>query len=110
MIGIDRQTGKTISGTEQLASRIREVFTTKIGTLPKRRGIGTDLLNRLGNNLTDIEVAQTQHHLLERLKDPVNGLIDVTIQQASIRTIDATAIITVRGQFKADNSPFEVNL
>lgn len=110
MIGIDRYSGRSISGNAQLASRIREVFSIRLGTEAKRRGIGTDLLDRLGDNLDTINIAQTQNHLLSRLSDPVNGLNDIAVNQVAISSDNSTVLITVRGVYLANNSPFEVIL
>jgi len=58
MIGMDRHTGRTLSGDAHLAQSITDILTTPKGTLVMRRDYGSDLpdiIDRPMNGITMID-------------------------------------------------------
>ena len=48
MTGMDRETGKSLSGIEHLRQSIRDILTTPIGSRVMRRDYGSRLFELLG--------------------------------------------------------------
>lgn len=95
MLGIDRITGRTIAGKAQLASRLREILTTCLGEVAKRREFGANFIEWLGRDVSETFLAELQHHAIAQFQKPVNGLPDVDIRQVKIDTKQSRLYITV---------------
>lgn len=70
MLGIDRRTGKTITGFEQFVSRMTQVLTTRIGSREKRRGFGAKLPSLLSKATTDQLLTLAQTYAIEACHNP----------------------------------------
>lgn len=76
MLGMDRRTGRFISGTEQLASRLLQVFTTQLSSRARRRQFGSlapDALAKLTNQATVLELKAA---MFDAMLEPANGVLD----------------------------------
>lgn len=76
MIGIDRKTGRQISGFDQLVSRITQVMTTPVGGRAKRPKFGSRVRDTLAANMSDSMLVRTQAAAIEAFYNPANGLQD----------------------------------
>ena len=78
MIGIDRKTGKMITGFEQFVSRLTQVMTTRIGSREKRRKFGSRLPDLLSRSTSDHLLALAQTYAMEAFYNAENGIQDFT--------------------------------
>lgn len=76
MIGIDRKTGKKLTGINQLMSRIEQVMTTPFGGRRKRPKFGSDVRKNLSANMTDNMLILTQSSALAAFYIKENGISD----------------------------------
>jgi hypothetical protein len=76
MIGIDRKTGKKITGINQLMSRIEQVMTTPFGGRRKQPKFGSDVRQALAENMTDNMLIKTQSSAIAAFYIEENGISD----------------------------------
>ncbi len=76
MLGMDRRTGRFISGTEQLASRLLQVFTTPRAARARRRLFGSDVPDSLARLTNQALVLQVKAAMFDALLEPANGVLD----------------------------------
>lgn len=76
MLGMDRRTGRFISGTEQLASRLLQVFTTPRAARARRRLFGGDVPDALARLTNQALVLQVKAAMFDAMLDPANGVLD----------------------------------
>lgn len=95
MRGIDPETGRSVSGSEQAALRIKKAFTTEQGTVERRRKVGgkTRKLFGLANEPNRLKLINRTYALFA---NPENDLLDIKplsvapqITDAGFRTIIA---------------------
>ncbi len=65
MSGLDRVTGKSISGWELYASRFKNAITTQKGSRVKRRGYGSRYPELLGKMQNGINQALAQAYIVD---------------------------------------------
>lgn len=76
MIGMDRKTGRKITGLNQLMSRIEQVMTTPLGGRRKFPKFGSQVREKLGANMTDNMLIRVQSFATEAFYNKENGLSD----------------------------------
>lgn len=76
MIGMDRDTGRTIDGWPQLVSRITQVMTTPIGGREHRRRFGCRVPELLGRLNGDDVLILAQSRALTAFYEPMNDIGD----------------------------------
>lgn len=94
MIGMDRTTGKPLSGDEHIAQSIGDILTTLLGTRPMRRDYGSllpELLDKPLNPATRLLCAQATALAIARWEprvtlrqallegDPASGRASITL-------------------------------
>lgn len=110
MIGIDRTTGRTLTGWQQMVSRVQQVMTTPIGAREKRRGFGCRVPETLGKNVSNQQLMLAQAYAIDAFYNPVNGISDFQPTRC-IASRHATGIIlTFEGVWNGQRSSFEVTV
>ena len=88
MLGMDRRTGRFIGGTEQLASRLLQVFTTQLSSRARRRQFGSlapDALAQLTNQAT---ILQLKAEMFDAMLVPANGVLDFTATRIQFEVVN----------------------
>ena len=78
MIGIDRRTGKMLTGFDQFVSRVTQVMSTRIGAREKRRNFGSRLPELLSRSTSDHLLSLAQTYAMEAFYNLSNGINDFT--------------------------------
>ncbi|WED23076.1 phage baseplate protein [Vibrio sp. JC009] len=108
MIGVDPDTGKTVTGLAALACRFQKILTTQVTSRIKRRGFGNRAVERLGKNQTPNEAMIVQNLSIEALTNPVNGVIDYEVKRCQAVMGTNGFKIRVHGQWQGQ--PFETSV
>ncbi|EOD9110306.1 phage baseplate protein [Vibrio parahaemolyticus] len=111
MIGIDRRTGKMLTGFDQFVSRVTQVMSTRIGAREKRRSFGSRLPELLSRSTSDYLLSLAQTYAMEAFYNPINGISDfVPSRIVATRRGDGLTLRfegTWSGQWV---EPFEINV
>ncbi|MGL6027370.1 MAG: phage baseplate protein [Vibrio sp.] len=108
MIGVDPNTGKTITGLPQLRSRFLNMVTTYKSSRERSREFGSNCRKNMDNNMSDSVLMQIQARAIEGVEDPNNGLLDFTITQCQASRTSSGARLSVVGVWQRDKVAFEV--
>ena len=108
MIGIDRKTGRTVTGFEQLVSRVTQVLTTPLTGRTKRAGFGSEVRKYLSANMTNAALLQVQSAALSAFYNPENGLSDF-VPSRCLATRQATGLnLSIEGKWNGQPASLEV--
>jgi hypothetical protein len=108
VIGIDRQTGRTLTGWQQLVSRVQQVMTTPIGAREKRRAFGSSVPTLQGKNMNDDLLMMAQVYAIEAFYNPENGLDDFQPTQCVATRRVGGLTLTISGIWQGQQSKMEV--
>ena len=78
MIGVERRTGRTITGSEQLVSRLTQVLTTPVGARAHRPAYGSNTRATHNANVSDSVLLELQAAAIDACYNPDNGVQDFT--------------------------------
>jgi phage baseplate assembly protein W len=110
MIGIDRKTGRRITGFDQLASRIVQVMTTpKVGRA-KRPTFGSDVRQYMGANMSDSMLIRLQAAAIAAFYEPINGLTDFVPSRCVAKRLTDGLALYFEGKWNGQTIKFEVPL
>ena len=110
MIGIDRNTGRTIGAFEQFVSRVTQVMTTPLGAREHRPGFGSRVPETLARNMGDELLLLAQAHATEAFYNPINGIGDFEPDQV-VASRDANGVrLRFAGKWRHRRVTFEVHL
>lgn len=76
MIGMDRNTGRTVDGWAQFVSRATQVLTTPVGGREHRRRFGCRVPELLGRLNSDDVLIMAQSRAVAAFYEPINGITD----------------------------------
>ncbi|MGI2002042.1 phage baseplate protein [Shewanella frigidimarina] len=76
MVGIDRLSGKKLTGFDQFVSRVTQVMSTQIGTREKRRNFGSKLPSLLSKPTSGSLLSLAQTYSMEAFLNAENGISD----------------------------------
>lgn len=110
MIGMDRRTGRTISGIDQLASRMLQVFTTQAGSRIRRREFGGTVPDALGNLINHENILISKAAMFDALASAKNGMDDFDAKEIQIQPADGGLIVYVSGQWQGTDITVPVPL
>lgn len=99
MIGMDRRTGRTISGVAQLASRLQQVFTTQLGARNRRRRFGSNVPAKLGHNVNPVLLLTAKAEMFDALADPANGCTDFRARNIQLQATDTGFVAELSGRY-----------
>lgn len=110
MVGIDRNTGRTITAWDQLVSRVTQVMTTRIGTREKRRTFGSRVPDTLGRSMSDKLLVLAQSYALAAFYEPINGINDFTPTRCVATRGGAGIILQIHGLWNGEERVMEVGV
>lgn len=90
--GMDKNTGKMISGLAYLRQRFEDTFTTRIGDLVVERGYGCSADDLIDENITPEFRLKLFSLTVSAIQDPVNGLDDLTPRQFGLSEISPNTV------------------
>lgn len=110
MIGMDRRTGRTISGTQQLASRLQQVFTTQLAARNRRRTFGCQLPAMLGHNVNPGLLLSAKAEMFDALADSSNGCRDFRARNIQLQATETGFIAELQGRYRGEDITVRVPL
>ncbi|KFC09031.1 phage baseplate assembly protein [Trabulsiella guamensis ATCC 49490] len=110
MIGMDRRTGRAVSDTEQLISRLGQVMTTPKGARNRLRDFGSDVLKYYSANITPTTALLMKSAASDALTEPVNGLLDFECSKINIHPREAGCVMEFVGVFNGKTETVSVPL
>ncbi|MDG2639239.1 hypothetical protein P7M58_06905 [Vibrio parahaemolyticus] len=110
MIGMNPNTGETITGLAQLRSRFTNMVSTYKGSREHNRDFGSDCRKNLDNNMSDSVLVQIQSRAIEGVSDPNNGLADFSITRCQAYRSTTGVVLNVIGVWNKDVVSFEVSV
>ncbi len=103
--GMNKHTGKLITGVLYLRQRLEDVINTPLGSVPGARGFGSRLYELVDRNLDSDFYMTAYEHLADAVADPANGLDDfrlsnmlVTRSAAHHYTFEITGTMLVNNE------------
>lgn len=98
MRGMNRETGKALSGREHLRQRLVDAFTTPLGSRVGNRGYGGTHHLLTDRNMDPSWFVRFYAAANETVSNPVNGIGDFGVTQFEITNYtDAAVTLDVRG-------------
>lgn len=110
MIGIDRDTGATVSEWELFVQRATRALSTPLGTRQKRPLYGCRLPARLSRTQGDQLLILAQGDALEAFYNPANGLAEFSPSSVVAQRGATGLILNIAGTWKGRAVGFEVPL
>lgn len=96
--GMDRETGKLITGLPYLRQRFFDALNTPLGSLVGRRQYGSRLYEMIDRNVDDTFRMDVYIRVAEAVANPANGLEDYRLSEMTIsKTADNHISIFVTG-------------
>ncbi|HDZ9327792.1 phage baseplate protein [Vibrio anguillarum] len=102
IVGIDQESGLTVTGLTALSCRIKRVLTTQVGSRVKRRALGNRAIERLGKNQSPSEALIVQNLSIEALTNPNNQLTGLTIEQCQATPTARGFVVSVVGKWNGE--------
>ena len=100
MIGMNRKTGKTLSGIDHLRQRVGDVLTTPLGTRVMRREYGSRIFELIDNPLNDRFKIEMTMAVYEAFNNPLNGLFDIVLMRVNVTADDSgKAFVDIEGKY-----------
>ena len=103
--GMDRATGREMSGLPYLRQRLADVVNTPIGTIVGRRAFGSRFFELVDRNVDDGFYMEAYTRLAEAINNPANGLDDFRLRDMRLYQpgehhieIAVTGVLLVDGQ------------
>ncbi|MCW6036823.1 hypothetical protein K4A83_11195 [Spirulina subsalsa FACHB-351] len=110
MIGMDRETGRTIDGWAQFVSRATQVLTTPVGGREHRRRFGCRVPELLGRLTSDEVLILAQSRGIAAFYEPLNGLSDFTPTRCLARRHATGLRLVFEGRWVGRRVSFEVDV
>lgn len=111
MIGMCRKTGRTLTGWEQLISRITQVMTTYISSRNKARGFGSQLPETLSKNTSNATLSLIQTYAMGAFMNEENGLQDFIPDRVVAERAPNGAAVTFYGKWNGQFiDPFTITI
>lgn len=110
MIGVDRNTGRTLTGWAQMVSRVEQVMTTRIGAREKRRQFGSRVPETLAKNMSDQQLMLAQSHAIDAFYNPENGISDFIPTRCVASRRDTGIALRFEGAWEGQQRQFEVTV
>lgn len=100
--GMDRKTGRLITGVAYLWQRLADVVATPVGSLVERRDFGSRMFEMQDRNVDQSFYMDAFIRLAEAINNPVNGLDDFKLTTMRVDPISAGVEIFISGQLIDD--------
>jgi phage baseplate assembly protein W len=89
MIGMDRWTGKRLSGERHLQMRIVDVLSTMKKARVMRREYGSDIIDLQDAPINQPTIIEYYAGIVDAFSNPINGLTDVVIDKIKVESFIA---------------------
>lgn len=109
MIGMDRRTGRTISGMTQLASRMQQVLTTVQGSRVRRRQFGGDVPDALAQLVNPGMILTTKAAMFDALANNAS-VADFSATKIQFQATETGLIAFVSGSWNGSDVTVPVPL
>lgn len=109
MIGMNANTGRTITGRQQLAQSIADILTTPLGSRVMRREYGSQLVDLIDwplNSTTRLQAYAATATALMRWETRIR----LSRVQLSLGEVAGQAILDVEGTLADSNEPFSLRV
>jgi len=106
MRGMNRYTGKPLSGIEHLKQRVIDVLSTRKGARVGNRQYGSGLYEMVDGNIDRNFVLFANAAIGEAIAEPVNGIGDFKLTKISLSKVDTTessVVIELQGIYVPTN-------
>ncbi|NHT35797.1 phage baseplate protein [Aeromonas hydrophila] len=110
MLGMDRRTGRFISGTEQLASRLLQVFTTQNSSRTRRRLFGSNVPDALARLTNQALVLQVKAEMFDAMLNPANGVLDFKPTRIQFEVVNDGLHAHIDGRWRGSDITVRVPL
>ncbi|WP_372830516.1 hypothetical protein [Pontibacterium sp.] len=101
--GMDRSTGKLITGLAYLFQRLSDVLATELGSLVGARAFGSRLHEMVDHNVDDRFHMEAYIRLAEAVSNPANGLEDFRLKNMRLQRVKAHHIeIYLSGEYDGE--------
>ena len=108
--GMDKHTGKLITGLPYLRQRLEDAIGTPLGSLVGAREFGSRLYQLIDRNVDSGFYMDGYVRLAECVNSPVNGLDDFKLNEMRLQRISNSQIeIAISGDFLIDGEPIELD-
>lgn len=104
-IGMNKDTGETMTGVAYLRQRLYDVINTPLGSIPGARDFGSNLYEMLDRNVDSNFYMDAYERLADAINNPANGLDDFKLsemlinrQEAHHYTIRLSGIMLINGE------------
>lgn len=109
MRGIDRETGKTLTGWPLFVSHASDVLTTQVGTRTKRRQYGSRCPELRGKNNGPYNQMLMRAYVAQAFENPDNGLKSrFELSFIGVAPTASGFAVSVRGKYNGVADTFEV--
>jgi hypothetical protein len=107
MIGIDPETGLTVSGSSQAAQRLKKAITTQLASVEKRRKVGGAYRKQFGlASEQDRMIAINRIHRI--IANPDNELSDIV--DPSVTVLIGSAGLAIKVDYTFNGKPESLTL
>lgn len=111
MRGIDRRTGKALTGWPLFVSHAGDVLTTQIGSREKRRDYGSRCPELRGKNNGPTNQVLVQAYVAEAFADPNNGLSDrFTVTRIDVTQTVSGFLVKITGIYRGRVKTFDASI
>lgn len=107
MLGMNRFTGKALTGKNHILQSIDDILSTKTGLRIMLRDYGSDLfdlVDRPMNNLLDVEIQAATAGALEKWEPRIK----ITRVDVTKRSVSGQIMLALEGYLITDNTPFRI--
>jgi len=110
MIGIDRNTGRTLTGWEQFISRVQQVMSTRIGSREKRRAFGSRVPETLAKNMSEQQLMLAQSYAIDAFYSAMNGISDYQPTRCIASRHASGIVLQFEGNWHGQPREFKVSV
>jgi uncharacterized protein len=111
MKGIDRKTGRTITGWQLFVSHAGDVLTTQLGSREKRRDFGSRCPELRGKNNGPINQMRMRAYVALAFADPENGLRDrFQLTNVDVSATSVGFLVKITGKYDGSVQTFSASV
>ncbi|CAM3934192.1 hypothetical protein [Vibrio aquimaris] len=108
MIGVDPETGKTLTGLAQALTRASRALATPLGTKEKDRAYGSEVPDTLGTHASPSGRMILINRIFRTFRNPNNGLQDIVAKKVTALIVGTGYHVSI--QVVYDGQEHEVTL
>lgn len=106
--GMDRETGKPLTGLPYLRQRLADVINTPVGSLVGARHFGSRIHEMVDRNVDRRFHMEAYVRLAEAINNPANGLNDLLLSEMTAKRLDNNQVeFGIYGVLISTGNPIE---